>query len=432
MNQNTASKKVIDSDIEVNLIEPDKKYSIIDYLKNLGPGAIVSATIIGPGTITACTLAGVNFQYILVWTILFSVIATLVLQNISSRIGIATGKGLAELIHDIYKDSYLRFFFAAAVILAIGVGNSAFQSGNMSGAVLGLKAIVDMPTWIWATVIVSIASIVLWTGRSAFIEKIMLVLIVFMVIIFVLTAIAVKPDFRMLFSGFAPTIPKGSILVAIGMVGTTVVPHLLFMHSSLCAKRYEGRNKNNAIKESMFDTNLNLFFVGIISLCVVITGAALFGKGIKVSSGLDMAKQLEPLLGSWAKYVFGAGLFAAGISSAFSAPMSAAYAICGILRWPTNLKDKKFRIIWIVVMLIGYAITASGIQPITVILLAQSFNGVMLPLSAAILMLGANNKSMGKFKNTHLWNIAGALTIAVTIILAYRTLSTSLPQLLAI
>lgn len=426
MNENTSKSREVEQ-----ITEPDKKYTIGELLRKMGPGAIVCATIIGPGTVTTCTLAGLNFQYALIWAAVFSTIAAIVLQMISSRVGIASGKGLAEVIHDTYQDTWLKYLFAVIVFMAIGFGNSAFQSGNMAGAVLGMKAIFPWDTWVCAIVIAVVAFALLWTGKYAVIEKVMTAMVFVMVIIFVLTAIVVKPDLAALFSGFTPKIPEGALLVTIGVIGTTVIPHLLFMHSSMTSQKWAGRNKNNALKESNFDTIFNMLMCGLITVCVIITGAALYGTGIKITSGLDMASQLEPLVGIWARYIFGFGLFAAGITSSLAAPLSAAYALSGIMRWSTDMKSLKFRIIWIIVLLAGFGVTASGYSPIQVILLAQAFNGVMLPISAVILMIAAiNKKALGEYTNNIYWNIAGIAVIGVTIVLGARTLYNVIPKLL--
>jgi manganese transport protein len=403
--------------------EKDKKYSIKDYFKTIGPGAVVTATIIGPGTVTTCTVAGVDFKYALIWAAVFATLTSMILQIISSRVGIASGKGLTTLLHDTFEGTGIHKFLIVALFLSIGIGNSAFQGGNMIGAVLGAQAIFPLSTVFYATIITIIATALLWSGKTDLIEKVMTILVLVMVVLFLVTAIVVRPNLGEIFKGLRPIIPKGGILTTIGVVGTTVIPHLLFMHSSLTAESWKGRNRNNALKESNFDTVFNLILCGIITISIIITGASMYGTGIVINSGLDMAKQLEPLVGTWAKYFFGLGLFAAGISSALSAPMSASYALCGIMGWSTDFKSKKFRIIMIAVLLAGFLVTASGYSPVTVIILAQAFNGVMLPLSAAILVISAANKKMlGKYASTTTWNVLGITVIFLTLILSARTL----------
>ncbi|SHJ76867.1 NRAMP (natural resistance-associated macrophage protein) metal ion transporters [Dethiosulfatibacter aminovorans DSM 17477] len=424
MNKDNNSNK------ELSVTEPNKNYTLLDYVRNLGPGAVVCATIIGPGTITTCTLAGVQFQYSLGWAVIFSIVTAIILQMFSSKVGIVSGKGLAEVIYETYKGTKLQYIFAALVIMAIGVGNSAFQSGNMIGAVLGVNAIFYLEPWKWGLILALIVFTLLWSGKYVVIEKVMTAMVFLMVITFILTAIAVKPDLGLILKGFIPGIPDGGMLVTMSLIGTTVIPHLLFMHSSMSSSKWSSRNKNNAIKESNFDTSFNMVMGGIITICVIITGAAMFGVGVTISSGLDMAKQLEPLVGSWARYIFGIGLFSAGITSSLAAPMSAGYAICGIMNWSTDLKSKKFRIIWIIVLLAGFIATASGYKPVQVILVAQTFNGIILPISVIMLMMAVNNKKiLGDYTNKTSMNIIGIMVTLITIMLGAKTLYVVLPKL---
>ena len=325
-------------------------------------------------------------------------------------------------MYDVYEGTPIRYVLAGIIIVAIGFGNTAFQIGNMSGAVLGLRAVAEAPTWIYSVLVGAVAFVLLWTGKNGVIEKFMTVMVFLMCILFIVTAFVVKPDFGAMLRGLIPSIPDGAFLTTLGVIGTTVVPHVIFMHSSLAAQKWGGRNKHNALAESNFDTIFNLILCGLITAFVIITSASMYGSGIVIESGLDMARQLEPLVGPWAKYVFGIGLFAAGITSTLAAPMSTALAVCGIMHWSTDMKDKKFRIIWIIVMVIGTAITAIGYSPVDVILWAQAFNGAMLPISVIILMIGANKEDAGQICQHPLWNVLCVLIIIVTIFLAARTL----------
>lgn len=410
--------------------EPEKKYTLGELFRMIGPGAVVCATVIGPGTVTTCTLAGVNYQYALLWAVVFSVIAAIVLQMIASRVGISYGKGLADLMHDITKDGPWRYILPVIIFVAIGFGNTAFEIGNMSGAILGMKAVYEAPTWLYSVLLGVIAFILLWTGKTHVIEKFMTACVFLMCILFIATAFVVKPDVGAMLQGLIPRIPDGGFMTTLGVIGTTVVPHVIFMHAALASQKWAGRNKANALKESNFDTIFNMVMCGLITSFILITGASMFGSGVTIKSGLDMAKQLEPLVGSWARYFFGFGLFAAGITSTLAAPMSTALALCGIMNWSTDMKTKKARVIWITVLVVGTVISAIGYSPVQVVLWAQAFNGAMLPISAIILLIGANQKKiLGKYANNKVWNILGIAVIVVTIFLAARTMINVIPSL---
>ena len=118
---------------------------MISWFKNIGPGPLVAAAFIGPGTVTVCTLAGVDFGFALLWAMLFSIIATIVLQEMSARLGIITQKGLAEIIRAEVKNPFLKSLIVILILSAIVIGNGAYEAGNISGGVLGLETVFGSP-----------------------------------------------------------------------------------------------------------------------------------------------------------------------------------------------------------------------------------------------------------------------------------------------
>ena len=136
-----------------------------------------------------------------------------------------------------------------------------------------------------------------------------------------------------------------------------------------------------------------------------------------------MSVQLEPLLGHWAGICMGVGLFAAGISSAITAPLAAAYALSGMLNWPTDGKDLRFKLVWEVILFSGLALSLSGYKPINIIWFAQIANGILLPLMAAFLLLMMNKTELlGRYKNSWLQNLLGLVVILVALGLGAKSL----------
>ena len=399
-------------------------------IASIGPGAIVAAAFIGPGTVTTCTLAGVNYKYTLLWALLFSTIATIILQEMSARIGIVANKGLGSTIRETFEENpTAKIVVIALVIAALGIGNSAFQSGNISGASMGLQVILGGSKQVWVVLIALIAGFLLWTSSYKLIEKVLVGIVIMMSIVFVATAVVISPNWGEVFRGiFVPTIPPGALIVTLGLIGTTVVPYNLYLHSSAAAERWGSYNdKREAISESKLDAMLSIGLGGIISMAIIITSSSMFGTGVQIKSAADMARQLEPLLGPWAKWFFAIGLFGAGISSAITAPMAAAYAITGVLGLKSDLKDRYFRIIWLLVLLIGATVAFLGANPVQVIVFAQAVNGVLLPISAILLLVVINNqKIMKEFANTTVSNILGYFVVVVTVILGLRMFLTAL------
>jgi NRAMP (natural resistance-associated macrophage protein)-like metal ion transporter len=262
--------------------------------------------------------------------------------------------------------------------------------------------------------------ILLKTGNYKFVEKFLIGLVVLMSATFITTAIVVAPDWSEILKGmFIPSVPKGSVFLIMALVGTTVVPYNLFLHSSAVQERWKDAS---GLKESRSDIFLSIILGGLISIAVIITAsAAFFGTNIAINNAGDMAKSVEPLLGSWAKYFFAFGLFAAGLSSTITAPLAAAYATAGAMGWKSDFKDKKFEAIWTTVILIGIIFSAVGLKPLSAIIFAQAANGILLPVIAIFLLYAMNNKKrLGKYVNSPLTNILGGIVVLVACGLGLR------------
>lgn len=390
------------------------------WFKNIGPGTLVAAAFIGPGTVTLCTIAGVNFGFALLWAMLLSIIATIVLQEMAARIGIITQKDLAEIIKEQIKSPLLRKTAILLILAAIVVGNAAYEAGNITGASLGVMAIFNQGSFYFYTIFISaIAFILLYIGNYKFLERSLIVLVLIMSISFLLTAIITKPDLSQVFSGmFKPSFPKNSLLTIIGLVGTTVVPYNLFLHASLVKEKWKGEKD---LKLARKDTYISIILGGIVSMSIIIAAASI--NITEVKSAVDLAKGLEPLYGAFAKYFLGLGLFAAGITSAITAPLAAAYVANGCFGWKAGLRDIKFRAVWIFILLLGVILSSLQFNPIEIIKFAQVANGILLPVIALFLFWVVNKTSvLGSYKNSLLLNIITGIIILITLILGFKSI----------
>jgi len=158
-------------------------------------------------------------------------------------------------------------------------------------------------------------------------------------------------------------------------------------------------------------------------MCIIITSAStIYGTDIEVTNAVDLGRQLEPLLGSWAKYVMGIGLFGAGISSSITAPLAAAYCARGIFNWTADDKDVKFRGVWFFILILGIGFSSLGIKPIQIIQVAQIANGLLLPIVAIFLLYIMNKKSLLKeYVNTPIRNTMGIVIVGLTLLLAFKS-----------
>jgi Mn2+/Fe2+ NRAMP family transporter len=206
------------------------------------------------------------------------------------------------------------------------------------------------------------------------------------------------------------------------LIGTTVVPYNLFLHASTVQERYKNYSQ---LSDMRVENAVGIILGGIISMCIVITSAAASdGSLSEVNSASDMAQQLEPLLGSWAKNFMGIGLFAAGITSAVTAPLAAAYTTKGMLGWKDNLRDIKFRIVWMLVLFAGVLFSAVSFNPVQLIEFAQVANGITLPIIAFFLLYIMNKPLLlGTNANSKRQNIVAILVIAVALIVGFKSLN---------
>ncbi|MFQ3223253.1 MAG: Nramp family divalent metal transporter [Pseudomonadales bacterium] len=395
---------------------------MFERLKRLGPGVLVTAAFIGPGTVTTSTLAGANYGYALLWVLLFATFATIILQEMAARLGTVTQKGLAEVLLDALRHSTWKWPLILLIGIALFAGNSAFEAGNLAGAALGVDAILPGTFRSAIVVLVLLSGLVLIKGNYQQIERLLVALVLLMAIAFVLTFIVVKPDLGAMLSGmFKPSMPSGSLLTIIALIGTTVVPYNLFLHASAAKNRWSGAKDLQAAKT---DTILSIGLGGLIAMLIVSTASAsLFAKGISVNNANEMAIQFEPLFGFWAKYLMGVGLFAAGLSSAITAPLATAYALSDISQLTGEAKLRAFRWISLSVLIIGAGFALADIKPIKVILLAQFANGLLLPIVTGFLLFAMNHRDLlGDYANSRTANILGAAVFIFTAFLGLRVI----------
>lgn len=397
------------------------------WINNIGPGPLVAAAFIGPGTVTLCSIAGVDFGFSLLWTLVLSIIATIVLQEMSARLGIISKKGLSQVIREEIKNPNFRNVVITLILSSIVIGNAAYEAGNISGGVLGLEAVFGEKTLnilnininFYSIILGLIAFALLYIGNYKILERSLIFLVIIMSLSFIITAIITKPDIIDLLKGlFIPKFPKGSILIIIGLIGTTVVPYNLFLHASLVKERW--KNKSD-LKFARNDTIISIILGGIVSMCIIISSASLNIENI--NNAADLAKGIEPLYGVYSKYILAVGLFSAGITSAITAPLAASFVAAGCLGWSLNMKGLKFRSVWMFILLAGVISSSSGYKSIEIIKFAQVANGILLPVIAGFLIWIVNKDSiLGKYKNSKWQNFIGLAILVITIFLGLKSI----------
>nr|WP_263314094.1 Nramp family divalent metal transporter [Mammaliicoccus sp. Marseille-Q6498] len=385
-----------------------------------GPGMIITASFVGPGTVTTMTQGGAGYGYSLLWAVIFSIIATIALQEMVARLALVTNEGLGEAIRDIFNHHLLKILTVWFSMIAVAVGCAAYISGDLLGTSLGAAYLIGVPEHLIAPIIGVIILIIGLIGSYGLIEKVMTVLVLIMGVIFITTVIVIQPDFGAVLKGaFVPSIPNGSLLTIIALIGTTVVPYNFFIHASSIHERFNGIQDLKVVR---LDTIVAITLGGIISGAILITAGTLI-EGHKVSSLVELSEPLKPILGDFAPLFMSIGLFSAGLSSAIASPMGAAATISSCLRWKGGVKSKKYRLVFAIVIFIGIITSSLGFEPLEVLLLAQALNGIILPIIAILIFVILNKKNMmGKFANGIILNIIGIFVVLVVSFLGIYSL----------
>lgn len=374
--------------------------------------SIISAAFIGPGTVTTAASAGASYGYALLWALVFSTIATLVLQEASARLAIVSGLNLGQAIRQQFREGVRAWLVLFLVVGAIIFGCAAYEAGNILGGVAGAAQGTGLSVNTLTLILGAVAGMVLWLGTPRGVAYLLSGLVAFMGLAFLLTAVLLRPPVTDLLRGsLAPTLPAASGLLVLGLIGTTVVPYNLFLGSGIA--------RGQTLGELRFGLTISIVLGGLISMGVLVVGAAVTGA----FSYEALADTLSGRLGNWAGTFFAFGLCAAGLSSAITAPMAAAITARSLFESESSnawhVHGWRYRGVWLGVLLVGVGFGLSGVRPIPAIILAQALNGIVLPFVAVFLLLVINDRAfMGaQTMNGALSNSIMCVVTAVTVVL---------------
>lgn len=395
--------------------------------------SVIAAAFIGPGTVTTAAKAGNGFGLALLWALVFSTVATLVLQEAAARLTVASGDNLGRALREDSQGGAGGVGRASGVLVlvvvlgAVVLGCAAYEAGNILGGVAGAALAIPWPPWVLTLLCGALAVGILALGTPRQVARWLAVLVAVMGAAFLVTAVRLAPDLGELLRGaLLPSTPSGSGLLILGLVGTTVVPYNLFLGSGLAAGEKLG--------EMRFGLTVAVALGGLISMGVLVVGTAVAGD----FSFEALSEVLASRLGPWARGLFAAGLFAAGLSSAITAPLAAAITARSVFaegssrdatkgieddpRWGD--RSLRFRAVWAGVVAVGVGFGVADVAPIPAIVLAQALNGVLLPLVAVYLALAVNDRRrMGDDAlNGSLANLVLAAVVAVTMLLGVTNL----------
>ncbi len=375
--------------------------------------SVIAAAFIGPGTVTTCASAGAAHGFVLLWALLFSTVACLVLQEAAARVTVVSGLDLSRAIRRRAGAGAAGTLVMALALGAIVLGCAAYEAGNILGAAAGAGLLLDLPAPAFALVFGGFAVVLLGAGTTRTVVRVLSVLVAVMGLAFLATAAVLAPSLPALAAGtLVPRLPSGSALLVIALVGTTVVPYNIFLGSGIAG----GQN----LGELRFGLAVAVGLGGLISMAILVVGSLVPGP----FSFQALASVLGTRLGPWASTLFALGLFAAGLSSAITAPLAAAVTTRGLLapsrddgRWAED--GWRYRAVWLAVVGTGILFGVTGVRPVPAIIAAQALNGLLLPVAAVFLLLTVNDRSLmgAGGLNSATANAAMVLVTAVAVVL---------------
>jgi Mn2+/Fe2+ NRAMP family transporter len=403
--------------------------NLLLFLAVLGPGIVTGSVDNDVGGITTYSVAGATYGYKLIWTLIPAFIVLFIVQEMNARMGIVTGKGLADLIRENAGVKITFFIFIG--LLGADILNTTTEFAGVAGSmqIFSISKYISVPLvaiGVWFLVVKG-------TYRSA--EKIFLVFSVCL-LVYVVSALLGKPDWTDV--GKAIIHPDvelnfGYISTVIGLIGTTIAPWMQFyMQSAVIEKGLKLKD----YKFTLLDVLVGCVATVVVAFFIIIACASTLyvnGVGTQINDASDAAMALKPLAGALASQVFAFGLFIASIFAAVILPVATAFYVCEAFGFEAGIDKKwdeapQFYWLYTFIIIIGAGIILIPNSPLIAISLwSQRINGILLPVVLICMMLIVNKKEvMGEHTNKPIVNIIGWVTISILVLLSTILLVTSI------
>lgn len=383
-------------------------------MKFLGPAFIVSVAYIDPGNFATNISGGSKFNYDLLWVILWSNLMAIFLQSMSAKLGIAAGKNLPQMCGEVFSRKINWCFWVIAELAAMATDLAEFLGGT-----LGFYLLFRIPMVFAGLITFVLTFLIVYMGKygQKVIEAIITILIAVICAVFIIEIFLSKPDFaeagiRVLI----PSAPNGeAVYISIGMLGATVMPHVIYLHSQLVQHRNKGSNeadKKKHLRMERIDIAIAMNIAFIVNAAMVVVSAAVFFRNGLVVDTIEQAHySLSPLLGAASSGAFGLALIASGLSSSAVGTMAGQTIMQGFVG--LNISDNVTRL---VTMIPGMLIIASGVNPMTALVFSQVTLSFVLPFAIIPMLIITGRKDlMGQLANKRITNIIGWIITSVII-----------------
>jgi NRAMP (natural resistance-associated macrophage protein)-like metal ion transporter len=398
-----------------------------DYLRSRWKGFLIFLAVLGPGIITSnvdndaggiatYSLAGAHFGYGLLWSLIPIMVALVIIQEMSARMGVVTGKGLSDLIREKFGVKITVYLLIALVITNFGNVIAEFAGIASSLEIFKVPRSISVP----------LGALIVWLlvvkGTYRSVEKVFLVACLFYVC-YIISGFLASPDWGLVLKGFSqPNIKfaSGSLAMLIGLVGTTIAPWMQFYLQAAVVE------KNINVKDyklSRMDVILGSIVVTVVAAFIILTCAeTLFKAGIKIETAKDAALALKPLAGKYCSALFAFGLLNASLFAASILPLSTAFVVCEGMGWEVGVNKKfseapQFYGLYTLLIIFGAVIVLlPGIPLFPIMYISQVINGIVLPLILVFMLILINDKKMmGTRVNGLAYNVISWITVIILV-----------------
>ena len=391
-----------------------ERRGVLAVLPFLGPAFIAAIAYVDPGNFATNMAGGAQYGYALLWVVAVANLMAMLVQALSAKLGIATGRSLPEVCRDRFPFRVVLFLWLQAEAVAMATDLAEFV-----GAALGLQLVFGLPLWV-AGILIGVAafailSMEVWGFRR--LEATITAFVAVVVLAFCLEVRKSGPPAGAVARGFVPGLPGGSTLLAVGIVGATVMPHVIYLHSALTKKRIVGTSpdaRRRIFRFEIVDISIAMGLAGVVNLAMLATAAAVFWSRGLTGAGGDLGQVFQGLnryLGAHTGTIFGVALLASGLASSCVGTMSGQAVMEGFIRRQIPVFARRAITMIPAVVLIGV-----GFSPTRALVLSQVFLSFGIPFALVpLVIVTRDRRTMGTLVNRPATNLAAYLVTAMIV-----------------
>ena len=393
-------------------------FGALEILKFIGPGFLVTVGFIDPGNWASNLAAGADYGYVLLWMVSLSTIMLIILQHNVAHLGIATGLCLSEATATYLKPIYANLFLWSAMLASVST-----SLAEILGGAIALNMLFDIPIKIAAILVFLFTSFMLYTNSYRLIEKWIIAFVSIIGLSFIYELFLVDVNWqRAAVSWVVPSVPHGSMVIIMSVLGAVVMPHNLFLHSEIIQSRQWNKEDEKLIKKQLKFEFLDTIFSMVVgwainSAMILLAAAAFFKAGTSITKLSQAGNLLSPLLGKSAAVVFAVALLFSGIASTITSGMAAGTIFAGMFKEPYDIRDNHTRLGIFISFFVALIVIFFVSNPFYGLIISQMILSIQLPFTVFLqIKLTSSYKVMGEYKNSLLsqivlYSIAAVITI---------------------